>query len=80
MKQKSIDTFKQNCINLGIYKNSIFSNDYKNSSNAYFVITIPYGQKNGGQQKTFKQFGAKSIQKAAKFWNDNVSKESIFNF
>ena len=80
MKQKSIDTFKQNCINLGIYKNSIFSNDFKNCPSACFIITIPYGKKNGGRQKTFKQFGAKSIQKAAKFWNDNVSKESIFNF
>ena len=80
MKKTTIDTFKQRCVNLGIYRNSIFSNDYKNSSNAYFVVTIPYGQRNGGKQKVFKQFGEKSVLKAVNFWNDNVSKQSIFNF
>lgn len=80
MSLKGIETFKQKLIEKGVYKNAIISNDWINCSSGYWVVTIPYGQKNGGTNKTFKRFSNLDVDRAVKFWNDNVEKGKVFNY
>lgn len=77
---KGIKTFKQRCVEKGIYKNAIASNDWEHSTTGFWVVTIPYGQKNGGLQKVFKRFSGRDIENAAKFWFNNVDKQATFNY
>jgi len=77
---KNIETFKERLIAKGVYKNAIFSNDWINCPSGYWVVTIPYGRKNGGRTKTFKRFSDTDVESAVKFWFDNVDKDTVFTY
>lgn len=77
---KNIETFKQRCIEKGIYKNALHSNDWLNSTIGYFILTIPYGQKKGGLTKIIQRFSDRDVNSTVNFWNSNVDKNKVFNY
>lgn len=60
-----IEKLKEN----GVSLSSIDVNDWNNSPNTIVYVSIPYGKKNGGFSKVFKnRFGPTSLKSALKLY------------
>lgn len=77
---KNIETFKQRLIDRGVYKSAIISNDWINCPQGKWYVTIPYGRKNGGRSKVFKRFSDLDVERAVKYWFDNVDRNAVFTY
>ena len=77
---KGIETFKQRCVEKGVYHRAIFSNDWVACNIGYWILTIPYGQPNGGKRKIFKRFSESDVNRAVAYWFNNVEKDAVLTY
>ena len=72
----SFETAKKYLINNKVYKSAIMTD----STNKTIYLTIPYGQKNGGQTKIYKVPSLHNCNKLINYWRKNVDQTKVFNY
>lgn len=71
-EHKTAIKFINDLITNGIPLSAIMTNDWGSSPSIYVYVTIPYGNKNGGKSKSWKnRFGKRALFSAVNFWKLN---------